>query len=409
MVIYQNGWERVSLGEIASFHKGGALSKSDLTTSGVPCILYGELYTRYKEIVGSVTSYCSPKLSGLTLSQSEDVLLPASGETPEEMAKASCLTSSGVAIGGDIIIARPRPGVSGRFLSYQLNSVLVSRIASVAQGNAVVHLNRERVSQLETIIPSEMEQDAIAALLQGFDEHLANLDELIAKKKAIRDGALEELVTGRTRIAGYQDPWVTRSARELLTDVITGGTPSTAIDEYWNGSIPWLSSTGIHQRMVSRPTRSISEEGLENSSAQIAPAGSVLIALAGQGKTRGTSAFLTRDMALNQSLAGLLTNETELHGEYLLYMLTHRYEELRGLSSGDGGRGGLNKTLLWNLWFTLPSDLQEQCAIAEVLLGMDEEIRLLEEERVKVGRLKLGAMDDLLTGRVRLPIEERAA
>ena len=117
MVIYQNDWERVSLGEIASFHKGDVLSKSDLTTSGVPCILYGELYTRYKEIVGSVTSYCSPELSGLTLSQAEDVLLPASGETPEEMAKASCLTSSGVAIGGDIIIARPGPGVSGRFLS----------------------------------------------------------------------------------------------------------------------------------------------------------------------------------------------------------------------------------------------------------------------------------------------------
>ena len=259
------------------------------------------------------------------------------------------------------------------------------------------------------MLPQLAEQRAIAEVLSGFDEHLANLDELIAKKKAIRDGALEELITGRTRIADYKDPWVTRSARELLSDVITGGTPSTAIDEYWNGSIPWLSSTEIYQRMVSRPTRSISEKGLENSSAQIAPAGSVLIALAGQGKTRGTSAFLTRDMALNQSLAGLVANETELHREYLLYMLIHRYEELRGLSSGDGGRGGLNKTLLWNLWFTLPSNLQEQCAIAEVLLGMDEEIRLLEEERAKVERLKSGAMDDLLTGRVRLPIEEEVA
>jgi hypothetical protein len=296
------------------------------------------------------------------------------------------------------------------FLVYLLSSrAVTSQYESLAAGSGVKNLNKEVVSEVALELPQLAEQRAIAQVLSGFDEHLANLDELIAKKKAIRDGALEELITGRTRIADYKDPWVTRSARELLSDVITGGTPSTAIDEYWNGSIPWLSSTEIHQRMVSRPTRSISEKGLENSSAQIAPAGSVLIALAGQGKTRGTSAFLTRDMALNQSLAGLVANETELHREYLLYMLIHRYEELRGLSSGDGGRGGLNKTLLWNLWFTLPSNLQEQCAIAEVLLGMDEEIRLLEEERAKVERLKSGAMDDLLTGRVRLPIEEEVA
>lgn len=296
-----------------------------------------------------------------------------------------------------------------RFFYYYFSSAFLGEVEKYTAKSSVDSVRRPMIANMRIPRPSLPEQRAIAQVLSGFDEHLANLDELIAKKKAIRDGALEELITGRTRIADYKDPWVTRSARELLSDVITGGTPSTAIDEYWNGSIPWLSSTEIYQRMVSRPTRSISEKGLENSSAQIAPAGSVLIALAGQGKTRGTSAFLTRDMALNQSLAGLVANETELHREYLLYMLIHRYEELRGLSSGDGGRGGLNKTLLWNLWFTLPSNLQEQCAIAEVLLGMDEEIRLLEEERAKVERLKSGAMDDLLTGRVRLPIEEEVA
>ncbi|MDU5809445.1 MAG: restriction endonuclease subunit S, partial [Finegoldia magna] len=348
-------------------------------------------------------------LHELTLSKEEDVLLPSSGETPEEMAKATCVTIADVGIGGDIIIARPKPGASGRFISYQLNHTLVNQVASIAQGNAIVHLNAGRLASIQTVAPGEAEQRAIAEVLSGFDEHLANLDELITKKKAIRDGAVEELVTGRTRIADYRAPWVTRSARELLSDVITGGTPSTTIAEYWDGGIPWLSSTEIHQRTVSRPTRYISEEGLANSSAQIASAGSVLIALAGQGETRGTSAYLTRDMALNQSLAGLVADETELYRGYLLYAVTRRYEELRGLSSGDGGRGGLNKTLLWDLRFTLPSSLEEQCAIAEVLSGMDEEIRSLVEERAKVERLKLGAMDDLLTGRVRLPLKEEAA
>jgi len=297
-----------------------------------------------------------------------------------------------------------------KFLVYLLASPpITDQYKAFAAGSGVQNLNKDVVSGVIAHLPSLAEQRTIAEVLSGFDEHLANLDELITKKKAIRDGAVEELVTGRTRIADYRAPWVTRSARELLSDVITGGTPSTTIAEYWDGGIPWLSSTEIHQRTVSRPTRYISEEGLANSSAQIAPAGSVLIALAGQGKTRGTSAYLTRDMALNQSLAGLVADETELYRGYLLYAVTRRYEELRGLSSGDGGRGGLNKTLLWDLRFTLPSSLEEQCAIAEVLSGMDEEIRLLAEERAKVERLKLGAMDDLLTGRVRLPLKEEAA
>lgn len=409
MVNVLNSWRHVSLSELVSFHKGGTLSKMDLAESGIPCVLYGELYTRYGEVTNRIHSRCSAVLHELTLSKEEDVLLPSSGETPEEMAKATCVTIADVGIGGDIIIARPKPGASGRFISYQLNHTLVNQVASIAQGNAIVHLNAGRLASIQTVAPGEAEQRAIAEVLSGFDEHLANLDELITKKKAIRDGAVEELVTGRTRIADYRAPWVTRSARELLSDVITGGTPSTTIAEYWDGGIPWLSSTEIHQRTVSRPTRYISEEGLANSSAQIASAGSVLIALAGQGKTRGTSAYLTRDMALNQSLAGLVADETELYRGYLLYAVTRRYEELRGLPSGDGGRGGLNKTLLWDLRFTLPSSLEEQCAIAEVLSGMDEEIRSLVEERAKVERLKLGAMDDLLTGRVRLPLKEEAA
>lgn len=255
-------------------------------------------------------------------------------------------------------------------------------------------------------LPNRQEQQAIANVLAGFDEHLTNLDELIRKKKAIRDAAVEELVSGSRRLGTFSAPWESRGARELLSDVITGGTPSTKVEKYWDGDIPWLSSTEIHHQIITQPTRNISADGLENSSAQIAPAGSVLIALAGQGKTRGTTAFLMRDMAINQSLAALIANEDVLNNAFLLYNLTRRYGELRGMSSGDGGRGGLNKTLLWNLRFVLPSSLEEQRMIADVLSRMDEEIRLLRKERAKVECLKLGAMEDLLTGRVRLPVSE---
>lgn len=196
MVNVLNSWRHVSLSELVSFHKGGTLSKMDLAESGIPCVLYGELYTRYGEVTNRIHSRCSAVLHELTLSKEEDVLLPSSGETPEEMAKATCVTIADVGIGGDIIIARPKPGASGRFISYQLNHTLVNQVASIAQGNAIVHLNAGRLASIQTVAPGEAEQRAIAEVLSGFDEHLANLDELITKKKAIRDGAVEEACNG---------------------------------------------------------------------------------------------------------------------------------------------------------------------------------------------------------------------
>lgn len=416
MVMCPKDWTTYDFGSYFSILPNNTFPRAVESSSGsVANIHYGDVLVRYRETIDNRTDI--PRLVPSVEFKTEAFLQPNDvifADTAEDETVGKCTqlisAKTRVVAGLHTIPCRPNAATAPGFLGYYLNSALFhDQLIPYITGIKVSSISKSSILKTTLTVPSVPEQRAIAEVLSGFDEHLANLDELIVKKKAIRDGAIDELLTGRTRIADYQDPWVTRSSRELFADVITGGTPSTTIAEYWDGGIPWLSSTEIHQRMVSRPTRYISEEGLANSSAQIAPAGSVLIALAGQGKTRGTSAYLTHDMALNQSLAGLVTNETELHRVYLLYAVTRRYEELRGLSSGDGGRGGLNKTLLWDLRFTLPSSLEEQRAIAEILSGMDEEIRLLEEERVKVERLKLGAMDDLLTGRVRLPIEEEAA
>ena len=190
---------------------------------------------------------------------------------------------------------------------------------------------------------------------------------------------------------------------DITRNIITGGTPSTARQEYYDGNIPWLSSTEIHQKRITKPTTYITDLGLQNSSAKIAPERSVLIALAGQGKTRGTAAYLTKPMAINQSLAALVTNE-KCNSEFLYYLIESMYLSLRELSSGDGGRGGLNKKLIKEVVVTIPVDVAEQEAIASTLTVMDDEIEALEAEREKMIQIREGAMDDLLTGRVRLKV-----
>lgn len=261
---------------------------------------------------------------------------------------------------------------------------------------------KEYSSFLLPIAPKE-EQDAIAETLLIFNTHINSLAELIEKKKSIRDGALEDLISGRTRLDEFSGEWKEYTIDDITRSIITGGTPSTVHPEYWGGNIPWLSSTEIHQKRVTRPTTYITDIGLQNSSAKMAPSRSVLIALAGQGKTRGTAAYLTSPMALNQSLAALVTNE-KCNPEFLFFIIESMYLSLRELSSGDGGRGGLNKKLIEGVMVTIPVDVTEQEAIASALTAMDEEIVALETERDKIIQIREGAMDDLLTGRVRLTV-----
>ena len=215
-------------------------------------------------------------------------------------------------------------------------------VASVSMRSGQPGINGKEYASFLLPVSPKQEQDAIGEALAAFDTHISNLAALIEKKRAIRDGALEDLVSGRTRLSSFSEKWIDATINDVTQEVITGGTPSTSHPEYWGGTIPWLSSTEIHQKMLNRETTRITELGLSNSSAKIAPAESVLIALAGQGKTRGTAAFLLRPMALNQSLAALVTNEKAL-SKFLFYLMESKYLFLREMSSGDGGRGGLNK------------------------------------------------------------------
>lgn len=309
------------------------------------------------------------------------------------------ITSTKSWVSDNALIVIPKARYNVEYLSYLLEFL---NLNDYANRNAQPVISGQIIYAIEAPYEDDEEhQEEIARTLSQFDSYIDDLAELIEKKKGIRDGALEDLISGKTRIVGFSGERKEYSINDITCEVITGGTPSTSRREYYGGNIPWLASTEIHQKRITKPTTYITELGLQNSSAKIAPEKSVLIALAGQGKTRGTAAYLTKPMALNQSLAALVTNE-KCNSEFLYYLVESMYSSLRELSSGDGGRGGLNKKLIKGVLVTIPVDVNEQDAIANILFAMDEEIRDLETEREKVIQIREGAMDDLLTGRVRL-------
>lgn len=311
------------------------------------------------------------------------------------------ITQSRGWVSDNALIVTPKVKYDIEYMRYLLEQI---NLNDYANRNAQPVISGQIIYALETPYVGDVdEQGLIAQNLRCFDTYIDDLTELIEKKRGIRDGALDDLTAGRTRMEGFCGERKEYTISDITRTVITGGTPSTARQEYYGGNIPWLSSTEIHQKRIKKPTTYITDLGLQNSSAKIAPERSVLIALAGQGKTRGTAAYLTRLMALNQSLAALVTNE-KCNPEFLYYLIESMYLSLRELSSGDGGRGGLNKKLIKGVTVTIPVDVAEQEAIADTLTAMDEEIEELEIERDKIIQIREGAMDDLLTGRVRLSV-----
>ena len=155
---------------------------------------------------------------------------------------------------------------------------------------------------------------------------------------------------------------------DVLSDIHSGGTPSTEESSYWGGNIKWLSSGETSQRFISDTVNKITEEGVKNSSTKLAKKNNIVMACAGQGKTRGQTSYLLDDMYINQSVIALGT-KTSVLPLYLFYDLSSRYEELRGGSDASSTRGSITTTALKNLPFKYP-DLSIQQSIVDILLDM---------------------------------------
>lgn len=187
-----------------------------------------------------------------------------------------------------------------------------------------------------------------------------------------------------------------------FTDIVTGATPSTENSDYWNGHIRWMNSSELNNKIIFEVHGRISKEGYDSASTHMLPTNCVLIGLAGQGKTRGTSAINKVELCTNQSIGAILPSEN-IDSDYLYLYMDGQYQKLRTISSGDGGRGGLSKTLLLNFEIVKPNDIGEQKLVAEVLNDVDKLIRELDTLIEKKRSIMQGAMQDLLTARRRLP------
>ena len=168
---FSEPWQSASLGEMGTFMKGAPLSKADITTDGTPFILYGELYTTYSEVAYEIKRKTDKEVEPQFYSRVGDVIMPTSGETPEDIATATCVMTPDVILAGDLLIYRTTT-VDGRIISYAIKNKVNKQIASVAQGKSVVHVRAEELGKVVINYPSKAEQEKIIAMLALLEKKL---------------------------------------------------------------------------------------------------------------------------------------------------------------------------------------------------------------------------------------------
>jgi type I restriction enzyme S subunit len=199
---FSGEWEVRRLGEIGTFLKGSGVKKDETRSGNLPCIRYGEIYTHHNDYVKSYNSWISPVVSvTATRLKQGDLLFAGSGETKEEIGKCVAFVDDCEAYaGGDIVILRP-VNADPMFMGYYCNTVSINtQKASMGQGDAVVHISSSALSRVSVCLPSHHEQTAIAAILSDTDTEIAALEQKRDKTRLLKQGMMQELLTGRIRL-----------------------------------------------------------------------------------------------------------------------------------------------------------------------------------------------------------------
>jgi type I restriction enzyme S subunit len=393
-------WGSRKLGELATFRTGpfgSALHKSDYTSNGIPIV--NPMHIVDGEIVPTqsmtITEAAATALSEFRLKVGE-VVIGRRGD----MGRCAVVRSehSGWLCGTGSMIVRPSAGIETRFLQRVLSSPsVISAIEDTSVGSTMINLNQATLGGLTIQVPPTVEQRAIATALSDVDALLAKIDQLIAKKRDLKQATMQQLLTGQTRLPGFSGEWEVKRLGDLA-ETGSGGTPPSSVTAYYDGDIPWVSIADMTSggKVIFATERNLAPQGLKNSAAQMFPVGTVLYAMYA---SIGECSIAGVPLCSSQAILGIRT-KAMLDRDFLFYHLTSLKPIIKTMGQ-QGTQANLNAGMVRAFEIMLPK-LPEQTGIATVLSDMDTELSALEARRDKTRALKQGMMQALLTGRIRL-------
>lgn len=191
---FSDAWKQRKLSESAKFSKGNGYSKSDVTTKGIPLVLYGRLYTNYETVISNIDTYSELKKDGSVVSKGGEILVPASGETAEDISRASVIKDSGVLIGGDLNIIYPSNDIIPSFLALTItNGNIHKEMTKLAQGKTVVHLHNSDLSKIRFYAPTYNEQIRITEIFSNIDSNITLQQRKLESLQKLKKGLLQQM------------------------------------------------------------------------------------------------------------------------------------------------------------------------------------------------------------------------
>jgi len=385
-----DGWQEVSLDEIADMKYGKMPKKEDIVEKGYP------IFSGYR-ITGYHKEYMFEE------SQLIVVARGVGGTGDVKLSPPNCyLTNLSIAIILNEQIA------SKKYLYYYFQKL---NLRSLDTGSAQSQITISDLKRYKVTLPPLAEQKAIAATLSALDD-MIELNNQINKTleemaqalfkswfvdfEPFKEGEFEESELGL-----IPKGWKVGTVGDLCTDIFSGGTPLTSNPKFWNGKHPWLASGETRTSIIVKTEKSITDEGVVNSSTRLAKKYDIVIASAGQGHTRGQTAITLIDTYINQSVIAL---RAEVYG-YLFCNLRNRYNELRAISDSSSIRGSLTTKIMKQFPILLPPE-----EVLRAFQGIFEEI--IEYcgqsalQNVTLSEIRDTLLPKLMSGEIRVPVEE---
>lgn len=367
-------WDVKAMECLGNFYKGAGISKDDIKDSGIPCIRYAEIYTMYDFVVKKCYSHIEQQLVATSVQINYgDILLAGSGETKEEIGKCvACLVDKAYA-GGDNIIFRPnKDDINSIFASYVLNTICRNQLNKLGQGDAIVHIQSNNLKTVLMPVPPLLEQEKIAEVLGDIDSLIDKTQQLINKKKDIKTATMQKLLTPK-------GDWKEYKLGEC-TKICTGSENNENKTE--DGLYPFF----------------VRSENVERINTYAYDGEAILVP--GEGGIGKIFHYINGKFNYHQRVYKI-SDFKFIDGKYTYYYMYKHFGKYALSNTVKATVDSLRLPTFEEFVIYAPKEsIQKQ--ISQILSDMDAEIEALEKELSKYKDLKIGMMQQLLTGKIRL-------
>lgn len=397
---YSGDWEQRKLAKLVDFSKGYGYSKGDLEDSGNPIILYGRLYTNYKTEIYDVDTFVNAK-PGSVYSRGGEVIVPASGETAEDISIASVVIREGIILGGDLNVITPARDLDSMFLALSISyGKPHDDMAKMAQGKSVVHLHNSDLEKIDLTYPIHEEQAKISSFFRRLDSIITLHQSKLEKLKNVKKSCLEKMFPKNgskypeVRFKGFTDDWEQRKLGDLSESFEYG--LNAAAKEY-DGENKYIRITDINDdsRIFMQDNVTSPDADLSNADNYKLKEGDILFARTGASVGKS---YIYKDFDGLVYYAGFLIRvriKPEYDAEYVFQnTLTSDYEKYIRITSQRSGQPGVNAQEYAELPIMVPS-LEEQKKIGSFLRQLDNTITLHQRKLEKLKQFKQAMLHNM--------------